>query len=106
MEIGIDLSAAFQASLGTSRSGGESPKFDWQGLHSRCAAAHAARAVFAEVDTRFPVLAGGFADWGMQRIPEYASRAINRTDSADGKIPAGMDSGIAGDPKPGGRGQK
>lgn len=106
MEIGIDLSATFQTGIGKPRASGESPTFDWKGLHSRCVAAYAARAAIAPVDSRFPVLAGGFADWGMQRIPKYASRAINRTDSADGKIPAGMDSGTAGDPKPGGRGQK
>lgn len=85
---------------------GQGPVRAWHKLHTRLASTHAARANAAGHDSRFPVLAGGFADWGVQRTSGYASRAVNRTDSADGKIHAGMGEVVTGNLNVGCRGPK
>lgn len=110
MEIAIDLMANLRERTGPQqrdvRGGGAEPVFEWSGLHARLAAAHAARAALQGADSGFPVLAGGFANWEVLRASGYASRAVNRNDLADGKIPAGIEGDIAGKPSAGGRGQK
>ncbi|WP_374530544.1 hypothetical protein [Novosphingobium sp.] len=110
MEIAIDLMSGLRArtapNLRDARSGAESSVLDWHGLHGRLAAAHAARRILQADDSRFPVLAGGFANWEVLRSSHYASRAVNPIDLADGKIPAGIDGATAGELSACGRGHK
>ena len=110
MEIGNDLLASLRgqrnATLGRAEGAAFGAGFDWAGLHARCAAAHAARLAmqYGLADGGFP--SGGFGDW--TRVASvsanHASRAVNRTDLTDGKVPARIDGSVASDAVVGGRG--
>ena len=106
MEIGIDLLASLRSRLEPAGNASVAAGFDWDGLHARLVAGHAARRALAAGGTGPVVISGSFTDWS--RVAEQsggnASCGINPMSSADGKIPAGIDGDSAGQPDAGGRG--
>jgi hypothetical protein len=107
MEFANDLLASLRGKVQGAPGGAVTPGFDWSGLHARMAAAHAARGEIARIESPRPGTAGSFAAW--RSAPAATGKmlpGVNRTDSADGKALAGMDSLIAGDSGAGGRGQE
>ena len=106
MEIGSQLIASLRDRLGSGGSACVADQFDWAGLHARLAAAHAARRALRDGGTAGVLLSGSFADWSRVAVQsgDYASHGINPMSSADGKIPAGIGCGSAGQPVAGGRG--
>lgn len=107
MEFANDLLAGLRGKVHGTPAGAVTHGFDWFGLHARMAAAHAARGEIARGESPPCSAAGSFAAW---RSPAAAlGKAlpdVNRTDSADGKAPAGMESVSAGNSGAGGRGQE
>ena len=105
MEIGSDLMASLRERLEPPRNHAVSADFDWSGLHARLVASHAARRELGARGGRV-LLSGSFTDWS--RVAEQsgadASFGVNLMSSADGKIPAGIEGAIAGQPVAGGRG--
>jgi hypothetical protein len=102
MEIADDLMSSLRGQIGTDRGSALPGGIDWHGLHSRLAAAHAARSALAQGGSSVPTVSGGFA---VLTETGHPSRHVNPTDLADGKAPAGNDWAIAGQAMTGGRGQ-
>jgi hypothetical protein len=107
MEFANDLLAGLRGKVQAAPAGAQTPGFDWPGLHARLTAAHAARYEISKNESPRAAPAGGFAQWcGIAASPGKSLPDVNRTDSADGKAPAGMESAIAGSSGAGGRGQE
>jgi hypothetical protein len=107
MEFASNLLAGLRGTVHAPRTGSVTPGFDWSGLHSRFAAGHAARAELARGESPPGAAAGSFAAWrGAGVSSGQALPGVNRTDSADGKAPAGMNSVIAGKSGAGDRGKE
>ena len=104
MEIATDLMASLRERLGTGVSNADYTALDWQGLHARLTAAHAARCAMALASD--PLVFGGFSNWQVDRgLSEgNSSRAVNPTDSTKRKTPAGMKGAVATEPFACGRG--
>jgi hypothetical protein len=107
MEFAIDLLAGLRSQVHAVPTGGETHGFDWSGLHSRLAVAHAARTELARGESPPAPSAGSFAAW---RGPAVSAGkkllGVNLTDSADGKAPAGIEGLIAGVSGAGDRGMQ
>ncbi len=107
MEFANDLLASLRGRVQAPLGGSAMPGFEWFGLHARLAAAHAAHGEFARSESLRLAPAGGFAQWrGPSLETGKELPGVNRTDSADGKAPAGMESVDAGKPGAGGRGKE
>jgi hypothetical protein len=107
MEFAIDLLAGLRSRVHPVPGGGAMPGFDWHGLHSRLAAAHAARAEFARGESLPAASAGSFAAWRGSAVSSGKTLpGVNPTDSADGKAPGGIEGLVAGDSGAGGRGMQ
>jgi hypothetical protein len=91
MDIANDLFAGLNGGNASGIRAGESRGFDWQGLHARLCAAHAARQVLGNGESPARILGGGFSDWTRVSGHETeASRGVNLIDSTDGKEPQGI----------------
>ena len=105
MDFAKDLLAGLRERVGTGHDAPETPGFDWSGLHARLTAAHAARQVLGEAESPRVAALGGFGLWKTGTDGEEISFLdVNRSDSADGKTPAGNIGAIAEQPLVGGRG--
>jgi hypothetical protein len=107
MEFANDLLAGLRGKVQAPAQGSVTPAFDWPGLRARLAAGHAARAELSRAESPLAGAAGGFAAWRATGVSTGKKLpGVNRTDSANGKAPAGMDSHIAANSGAGGRGQE
>jgi hypothetical protein len=100
----MDLTEDLMATL-RQRIGPVSPAPAWGELHARFRAAHAAAAELSRGLAALAEPRGGFSEWRSPATAGNASRAVNRTDLADGKSAQCIDAVIAGQPETGGRGQ-
>lgn len=106
MEIAFDLMSGLRGRVADAGGSAANGAIDWFGLHARCAAAHAARRELGRFESRVSIPVGGFALWAASpHDPGQGSRVVNRTDLADGKVPAGMECGSAAVLRLDGRGQ-
>ena len=106
MEMGFDHRNWPQDRAAARPESGEVP--DWAGLRARFLAAEALRRAAQDGGLNSAALPvhGSFDDAAAQNIATYANGecAVNRTDSTDGKAPAGIDRIQAGNPPSGNRG--
>lgn len=106
MEIGNDLIAGLRNQLGLCPEQRMDEQPDWQGLHSRLAAGHAAHEEMFRSGYGLAGPSGSFA--ALARAQGWSaaqcSRAINPNISVDGKCPAGNEAVDAGHGVTGGRG--
>jgi hypothetical protein len=97
MEFANDLLAGLRGKVHPPSGGSVTAGFDWPGLHARLAAGHAARAELARGESPPAAASGSFAAWQTASVSSGKSLpGVNRTDSADGKAPAGIDGEVAG----------
>lgn len=101
MEIATDLLTSLRDRIEFGRDSALIGGFDWSGLHARLAAAHAANAELRFGESSPTGARGAFS---ALRKPDRTSRAVNPTDLADGKPPAGINCAIAGQAVTGDRG--
>jgi hypothetical protein len=107
MEFAIDLLAGLRSRVQAAPADGAMPGFDWPGLHSRLAAAHAARAEIARGESPSAPSAGSFAAWREASVSSGKKLpGVNLTNLADRKAPAGIECLVAGDSGAGGRGKQ
>jgi hypothetical protein len=107
MDFAKDFLVGLRDRVGTERNAPGTPGFDWSGLHARLTAAHAARQALGEVESPRIAALGGFENWQSGCLAGGKNfSAVNPTNSADGKTPAGMIGDIAEQPLVGGRGLK
>ena len=106
MEFAKDLLATLRGRVSPVQSTGSAGGIEWNSLHTRLTAAHAAHGELARSNLRGALRDGGFTDWvlaGERRL--NPSRAVNPADSTDSKGPQGMEDAVAGQLHCSGRGQ-
>jgi hypothetical protein len=106
MEFAKDLLSSLRGRVSAPSQGVPGGRIDWSELHARLGAAHAAARELVLGSGHGPAVAGGFAEWSSDfSAGSNPSRAVNRTDLADGKAAEGKENAIAGKTMTGGQEQ-
>lgn len=105
MDFANDLLASLRDQVRPTQKAAQVSGIEWNGLHARFTAGHAARCELMRGDSLAAAPIGAFANWrSMEAVTGKSLPVVNRTDLADIKDPQGNTGDTAGEPLVGGRG--